>query len=325
MDKSEYIRTRLSKLTHKSWELFVISRIIHRLDDLSIEFVCQQMVRRENGKHALSDLYFPQFGLHLEVDEKHHDHEVNQQADFLREKDIVAATQDDVHRIRISERGRDRPLEHILGDIERFIELVHEKKRAALAAGTFRPWDPARRFNPWTWIDQGSISVEENVSFTTQVDALRCFGFTGRTLWKGAWNVKDGSGRRVWFPRLTKQDVWDNRLTETAHGATITVERFDGVPDPATPGVDMIVFARATDSYGATLFRFKGVFVYKDELSTPTRSVYERKATRTTTVAPKMDRPYDVHEKFAGAGIIGGAQAQAFIDRIKNGEMTLRR
>jgi hypothetical protein len=331
MDKGTYIRTRLAKLTHKKWELLVISRVLHRLDDLSIEFVCQQAVHYPDGSHDLTDLFFPQFGLHLEVDEKHHGKDKNQEADLLREHDIVATTRDAVHRIRVFERDKYRPVEHIFGDIERFIDLVRERKRAAVAAGTFRPWDLSRRFQWETWTARGSISVEENVSFETQDAALKCFGYTGGRLWKSSWTVKDGSGRKVWFPQIKTQKVWDNRLVETADGTTLTTERLDGLPDRATTGLDMVVFAKETDCYGTTLFRFKGVFVYLADLSTPNRSVYKRIATRTTTVA-SVDRSsdaddYDVDAKIAGAGMIFGSspEGQAFKAKLDSGEWTLRR
>jgi hypothetical protein len=87
----------------------------------------------------------------------------------------------------------------------------------------------------------------------------------------------------------------------------------------------MIVFARATDSYGKTLFRFKGVFVYDTGHSTPTRSFFKRSFTSTNTIRPQIARPYDLHEKFGGAGMIGAAEAQAFMNKVANGEFTLQR
>ena len=42
--KADYIVKSLSKIKYKSWELYVVSRFIHTLDDLDVEFVCQQLV-----------------------------------------------------------------------------------------------------------------------------------------------------------------------------------------------------------------------------------------------------------------------------------------
>jgi hypothetical protein len=70
--KDQYILRSLSKTAHKQWELLVITRIIHRLDDPELEFVAQQLVRREDGGAYLTDLYFPQLALHVEIDEAHY-------------------------------------------------------------------------------------------------------------------------------------------------------------------------------------------------------------------------------------------------------------
>ena len=39
MTKDEYLLRNFSKITHKKWELFVITRILHRLNDPDIEYV----------------------------------------------------------------------------------------------------------------------------------------------------------------------------------------------------------------------------------------------------------------------------------------------
>ena len=51
--KTEYIHLSLKKISHKKWEYFLISRILHRLDDFEIEFVSQQLVRCTDATWAL--------------------------------------------------------------------------------------------------------------------------------------------------------------------------------------------------------------------------------------------------------------------------------
>ena len=74
MKRLEFISRSLSKIQHKKFELYVISRIIHKLDDPEIKYVFQQYAARDNntGKYALIDLYLPQLGIAIEVDEAHH-------------------------------------------------------------------------------------------------------------------------------------------------------------------------------------------------------------------------------------------------------------
>jgi len=71
MDKKEYIIRQLGRTKNKRYESYVVTRIVHLLNDFSIKFVTQQYVSRPEGR-ALTDLFFPQFGIHIEVDEGQH-------------------------------------------------------------------------------------------------------------------------------------------------------------------------------------------------------------------------------------------------------------
>ena len=58
------IAKSLSKIKHKKYELYVLSSIIHGLNDSGIKFKFQQYAKRnENGKYALIDLFLPQFNI----------------------------------------------------------------------------------------------------------------------------------------------------------------------------------------------------------------------------------------------------------------------
>lgn len=54
--KDDFILRMLSKIQKKKWENYVVNRIVHKLDDPEIEFICQQYVARSDGKYALVDL-----------------------------------------------------------------------------------------------------------------------------------------------------------------------------------------------------------------------------------------------------------------------------
>ena len=70
LSKANYVATSLSKIKHKRWELYVISRVIHLLNDLDVEFICQQAVLTDHGGRRFADLFFPQFNIYLEVNER---------------------------------------------------------------------------------------------------------------------------------------------------------------------------------------------------------------------------------------------------------------
>src|SRR5690606_21909493 len=76
-------------------------RIIHAVNDDGVKFITQQFIRgrmkTRRGKRAFTDLYLPQLALHVEVDEPHHTHQVDE--DRAREEDIVDITNHEVLRI----------------------------------------------------------------------------------------------------------------------------------------------------------------------------------------------------------------------------------
>ena len=267
MNKSEYILRSLAKISRKRWEYFIISRIIHQLNDYSIEFVTQQLVKRPDGSRALTDLFFPQFGLHLEIDEPFH--AGNVASDAMRERDVVAVTGHDVSRIRVqNDQGVEKSLEDICADVDSFVDLVRKAKTKQVAKSTFVPWDFALRYLAEPVIERGYLDVKDNVTFKLQIEALKCFGFKGKGYQRGAWNIKDGTGDWVWFPRLYEHFIWINEMT--ADGQHIyqranndearkqNKSSLEGLQN--TQESNVIVFAKAKDSLGANLLRYVGTF-----------------------------------------------------------------
>lgn len=265
--KKDYILRSLKKVAHKRWEYFIISRVIHKLDDDHIEFVTQQLVRCKNGQRALTDLYFPQFNLHLEIDEPHHNGSVA--ADERREQDIVDETGHEMIRIRIlDERGIERELPEVRVETDSFVERLRSEKNAQQKSGTFSPWDFEHRYDPKRIIAMGEFSVSDNVLFRTQVDAMRCFGFTGKGHQRGIWKVRDGSGDMLWFPRLYEHGMWRNELCKEGKVIYERAINEDGRASirkqrkefEENPNQNLIVFAKARDSLGFQLLRYVGTF-----------------------------------------------------------------
>lgn len=73
------------------------------------------MVRFPDGSRALTDLYFPQFNLHLEIDEKFH--EGQKEEDLIRELDIIQVTEYSITRIKITDQNKkERSLNEICSE-----------------------------------------------------------------------------------------------------------------------------------------------------------------------------------------------------------------
>lgn len=272
MDKTEYILRSLSKIRHKKWELYIVSRIWHGINDPEIEFVCQQLVRVE-GKTRLLDLFFPQFGIYLEINEPYHGTKENPERDKRRTQEIVAVTKLIPHEIIVYEQKNDslpvcRDLKEIDDKADDFVDEIRRRKAEQVANGRFKAWDYEARFSPEPHIKLGKIDVDNGAVFRTHKHALQCFGYEGGNLMKGSWPYKKIDGTCVscvWFPKLYENKDWVNSISED--GATIHEKRRER-PDEYVEesakkkdrDAERIVFAHETDSLGYTLYSFKGVF-----------------------------------------------------------------
>lgn len=70
--KLDYITRLFQKTSKKAIEHYVLTRLWHLLNDYEIEMLPQQYVNRHADKYALTDVYFPQVKLHVEVNERAH-------------------------------------------------------------------------------------------------------------------------------------------------------------------------------------------------------------------------------------------------------------
>lgn len=68
--KDQYILRNFSKIRHTKWELFIITRLFHLLNDPELEFVCQQHIRTKNNNRYRADLCFPELKLYYEIDDR---------------------------------------------------------------------------------------------------------------------------------------------------------------------------------------------------------------------------------------------------------------
>jgi very-short-patch-repair endonuclease len=255
--KDEYILKSFSKLRNKKWELYVITRIIHLLNDPEIEFVCQQPIKSRDGNRYLADLFFPGLKLFFEIDEEHHANEENIIADRFRESEIIDTTSFDVQRIRVyDENINDRDLKDIDNEIDNFIDFIKQSKEEFLSEGKFELWNYERKFDPNFYIEKGYIDIKENVRFQYHKDALRLFGYSGDHHQSATWKIP-GTKKKVWFPKLYENKEWINTLSDD--GETITMRKKDKSKIKKKEKFP-IVFAHYKDSLSQVYYKFLGEF-----------------------------------------------------------------
>ncbi len=132
MTKDEYLLRNFSKITHKKWELFVITRILHNLNDPNIEYVCQQYINPKNSnKSYLADICFPALKLYYEIDEGQHASKHHIDKDKIRQKEILEATDWIEKRIRVFDKNdptKGRDLNEVIDEVDKFILFLKKRK-----------------------------------------------------------------------------------------------------------------------------------------------------------------------------------------------------
>jgi len=255
MNKLDYITRQFSRAEKKRLEHYVVTRIWHLLNDLSIKFVTQQYVSRPDGR-ALTDMFFPQLHIHIEIDERHHKKQI--EWDKLREADIVNATGHEVLRVDVTQ-----DIEELNKEIFKIVEHVKSRKTNS---NNFKTWNIDAELNPKTYIDKGFVDLNDDCAFRTMVDAANCFGndYKPKGIWKGGARHGKDLGKIIWFPKLYKNGKWNNSISNDE----TKIREICEVPEIAKSHIDnvlidnrtRIVFARVKSPLGDIMYRFKGEY-----------------------------------------------------------------
>ena len=270
----EYYARMFKKLDGKPHELYSVSRIFHRLDDPTIELRTQQPVRIDQ-RIRLLDVYFPQFGIGVEIDEPHHANQ--KEADTLREQEIIgAANIAPLERVVFDELKSRKTVDARLDEI---VDLLRARKADAISNGTFAPFSYGERSDAKIWLKKGTLTTSDDAQFVLIEDVCTLFEGAQHRIRKGFLPMKDG--RALWFPQLAQKGVtappnWknsiaeDGRITEErlASGAKVETEEYSGT--------ERLVFARFRDPVLGVgqYYRFYGRYVLESQDAT--RAVFER-------------------------------------------------
>lgn len=201
--KLEYLSYALSHRTmNKSFENYVVQAIWNRIADPSLKPVTQQYIRTSGGGYFI-DLYFPQVGIAIEIDEFHHGsewhvkHDQNRAASIFDVLQGVADTElsTTIQRVIRSEIDSYSNFEEMISELaERIISEAEKRKRS----GTFREWtelhpDPNEYFRDKEILDLEEATLDD-VGFKTIAE--------GHNALFGS-NWKRGSGQRRSVVRAT--------------------------------------------------------------------------------------------------------------------------
>jgi len=296
LTKEDYILRSFSKIKHKKWELYVITRIIHLLNDPHIEFVCQQQIKKSSDGKSYLDLFFPQLKIYLEIDEAQHAKLQNKKEDENRKLEIVDATKFSEIRINVYDENTKnyKNINEINIEVDSFINFIKKRKEQFISKNAFFPWDYERKFSPEPHKKRGYLDVKDNVVFQYHKEALGCFGYKGDHYQRAAWTWKE-KNKRIWFPKLYEDSDWNNSLSDD--GKKITMERSDNGSldvlwnepkdnkwyDRVKNGQktdNSIVFAHNKDNLGRTVYKFLGEFEVSLDETDSKKVTFIRKKTK---------------------------------------------
>lgn len=283
-EKLDYIARNFSRVEKKKYEHYVLTRIWHLLNDLSIKFVTQQYVKRPNGNYALTDIFFPQLKIHIEIDEGHHKKQIVE--DKIREKDIINITNHKILRIDVT-----KDISEINNRID---EIIKELKKTKSEIKDFKSWDINAEHSPKTYIKRGEIDIKDDVAFYRIVDAVNCFGHNYKVFQRAGAKHPYHKDTLLWFPKLYPNEEWINTISNDENTITekpVNPEKIKSHVDynSNSPMKYRIVFARVIDALGKIMYRFKGKYeLNKTETNYEKGLVWSRVAKKVKTYESKI-------------------------------------
>ena len=266
MNKDDYLLKNISKISHKKWELYVITRILHLLNDNDIEFVCQQYINPPGKKdYYLADICFPSLEIYCEIDELQHSKEEHKINDLIRQREILEATNWTEKRIKIFDNNLNiKSLSEINSQVDIFIEYLRKRKTEFERKRKSKiTWELNDKYNPDLHLKKGYINVSENVVFRNHRDALKMFGYDKGHYQRAVWHIKE-KNEFVWFPKLYRNKGWNNQLLDG--GDKISQEMisnnkivpFQNWESNRDLDEKRIVFAHYKNILGQTVYKFYG-------------------------------------------------------------------
>ncbi len=273
--KLEYMTRLFAKISKKKTETYVINRIWHQLDDDRVKFVVQQYIRRTQDKYALADLYLPQLGIFIEINEPFHKN--NTEVDRVRNEEISHVTHSEPIVIDC-----DNSIEEIHSQISNVVQQI--KQAIAEQGDKFIPWDGGSTLSVEYHRNKGYLKVDEHEYVRTIDEAFAIFGAKAKHrgfLRVAGASVPNKPNEVVWCPSSGHR-IWYNELSEDGleireYNKTDEQTRKKHVERYLSDNQRRVTFFREKDELGFCFYRFVGVFeLNKDKSEQENKCVWER-------------------------------------------------
>lgn len=285
----QYITRLFKKTSSKAIEHYCLTRLWHRLDNVEIEIVPQQYVNRHTDKYALTDVYLPQFKMHIEVNEPAHYNSPDRiQADEQRKQQVEKNTG---HTLYVIDCRQD--LSQIHKQIDDIVQNINDSLSEQKKNGEFKPWQPDIERNPEFWKAKKTITVADDISLNRIEDICELFDADFNRVKRGfnrlgALLHPRNNNYMLWWPSENKRSDWLNKLseneqeiTETHSDNSKTSKHFHNCSNSP---VLRIVFFHKKDILGLTSYKFKGVYAFDKVKSTPTNGIVWKRIRDTLNI-----------------------------------------
>lgn len=273
----DYITRIFTKLKSKPIEKYVITRIWHLINDVEIKLVPQQYVKRKNKKYALTDLYFPQLKIHIEINEPAHyvtEHKI--EIDRIRRGEIIESTNHKV--IEIDCRGT---LEEINERIDDVVILIKNEIENQKELNTFKSWRPHEEYSVQFYKRQKVLKVDDEVQLQTIEEICQLFDAKLRNmgfLRPGATEHPTKKDILLWWPSTTKRRGWVNQISKDESTINETNEKRETRTSHLNNQLNSdrkkrYVFLQHKDNLGMKSYKLKGIYELNEKESNSEKGV----------------------------------------------------
>jgi hypothetical protein len=292
ISKKNYIINQIKKTNKKNYENYVVTGIIHGVKDLDLEFITQQFVEVE-GKYYLTDLYFPQLKLHVEVYEPDHINHIEH--DEKRSSEIVKTTQTQIELIDFYKRDDDdNILENEIDDLKSVDNQIDDlvckikslSKNIKKTDDWFKKYSAPQEF----YKNKGILDVEDNPTFRIAAQAANLLGQGYEDNAQITWvnNLKKYNGYSMWCPKVyNSHEDWVNTFC-MQNGEEVLIQQcnkkevdlkteFENQINNKFAHFPRITFPYLRDNLGNYGYKFRGIYkLDKKSSSLENGIVYKR-------------------------------------------------
>ncbi|MGP9043887.1 AbaSI family restriction endonuclease [Cytobacillus kochii] len=270
MNKRDYLIKTFSRTKRKDYENYILTAIWHKLDNMNIKPVSQQYVKRQNGRYALMDLYFPQLKIGIEVDEAYHLN--NHTEDNLRMDDIISAVyEESIEDFQVYRMDTTKSIDEINARIHEVVSIIKNKAAVVKATLNWKTYE-----EELSELKQKEyLSIHDNVQFKDIKDiANTVFGKNAKRYQLSYFRVIDKTW--LWCPKLSIVENGDTKsvasgwlnllaedwtyIDESHQDVAIAKERTKNYMEEMNVGRERAVFAKYKNNLGFNSYRFVGVF-----------------------------------------------------------------